>query len=452
MFSKIVIANRGEVALRVVRACRKLGIDTVGLYSEADRQLMHLRLVSETICIGPAAPMESYLRDDRILAACSLVGADALHPGWGFLSENPKFIRHVEEMGIKFIGPRAETAELMGDKITAKETAAKYGMPTLPGSDGPLPDKAAAALKVAEKIGFPVILKATAGGGGKGMRVVYEPSDFHNQFDVARREAYLSYRNDKIYAEKFLPTPRHLEVQILGDGKGGVLIFGDRDCSTQRRYQKVVEEAPAPNIPQEVRRQMHDSCRQVASAIKYEGAGTFEFLYQSPHFYFLEMNTRLQVEHTVTEMTTGIDLVEEQIRVAAGLKPTIKQEDILTSGHAIECRLNAEDSRTQLPSPGEITFFHAPAGPGIRMDSHIYAGYHVPTAYDSLIGKIVAHGSDREEACRRMLFALEELEIQGISCNAELLSKIIASDSFAKVAINVNSLESMLASFWHKKN
>ena len=448
MFSKIVIANRGEVALRVVRACRKMGIDTVGLYSEADRQLMHLRLVTETICIGPASPIDSYLREDRILAACSLVGADGLHPGWGFLSENPNFIKRVNELGVKFIGPSAETAALMGDKISARSTAAKHGMPTLQGSDGPLPDRASSALKVAEDIGFPVILKATAGGGGKGMRVVYEPSEFTTQFDVARREAYASYRNDKIYAEKFLPTPRHLEVQILGDGKGGVLILGDRDCSTQRRYQKVVEEAPAPNIPEDVREQMYTSCREVAGAINYEGAGTFEFLYQDPNFYFLEMNTRLQVEHTVTEMTTGVDLVEEQIRVAAGLPFTITQDDIKTTGHSIECRLNAEDSRTQLPSPGEITFFHAPAGLGVRMDSHIYAGYHVPTSYDSLIGKIITHGNTRSEAIKRMLFSLEELEIQGISCNAELLSKIINSEEFANVNINVNSLESMIQTFW----
>ncbi|MGL4861187.1 MAG: acetyl-CoA carboxylase biotin carboxylase subunit [Enterobacteriaceae bacterium] len=445
MLDKIVIANRGEIALRILRACKELGIKTVAVHSSADRDLKHVLLADETICIGPPSVLQSYLNIPALISAAEITGAEAIHPGYGFLSENADFAEQVERSGFIFIGPKAETIRLMGDKVSAISAMKKAGVPCVPGSDGSLGDDMEKNRCIANQIGYPVIIKASGGGGGRGMRVVRSEAELESAIVMTRSEAKAAFNNDMVYMEKFLENPRHIEIQVLADGKGNALYLAERDCSMQRRHQKVVEEAPAPGISDKVRRDIGERCAQACREIDYRGAGTFEFLYENGEFYFIEMNTRIQVEHPVTEMITGVDLIKEQLRIAAGLPLSLSQEQIKVHGHAIECRINAEDPESFLPSPGKIVRFHAPGGMGVRWESHIYAGYTVPPYYDSMIGKLITYGETREVAIAKMKNALAELIIDGIKTNIELHLKIMNDPQFQKGGTNIHYLEKKLA-------
>lgn len=444
MLDKVLIANRGEIALRVLRACKELGIKTVAVHSVADRDLMHVRLSDESVCIGPPAPTESYLDIPSIISAMEVTDADAVHPGYGFLSENADFAEQVENSGFIFIGPTAETIRVMGDKVSAIEVMREAGVPTVPGSNGPLDDNKERTLSLAKEIGYPVIIKAAAGGGGRGMRVVHNEAALLKAVYVTQTEAKSFFGDGTVYLEKFLENPRHVEIQVIGDGQGNAIYLGDRDCSLQRRHQKVIEEAPAPDIPDAVRNEVAETCIQACRNLKYRGAGTLEFLYEDERFYFIEMNTRVQVEHPVTEMVTGVDIVKEQLCIAGGEPLSIKQEDITISGHAFECRINAENPKTFIPSPGEVKMFHAPGGPGIRVDSHLYSGYSVPPYYDSLIAKLISYGQDREQALIRMQIALDEMLIDGIHSNIPLHRDLVRDAEFQKGGVNIHYLEQKL--------
>ncbi|TWH64641.1 biotin carboxylase /acetyl-CoA carboxylase carboxyltransferase subunit alpha [Azomonas agilis] len=444
MLEKVLIANRGEIALRVLRACKELGIKTVAVHSTADRDLMHLALADESVCIGPAPATNSYLHIPSIIAAAEVTGATAIHPGYGFLAENADFAEQVEKSGFTFIGPTADVIRLMGDKVSAKDAMKKAGVPTVPGSDGPLPEDEQKALAIAREVGYPVIIKAAGGGGGRGMRVVHEERDLIKSAKLTRTEAGAAFGNSMVYLEKFLGNPRHVEVQVLSDGQGNAIHLGDRDCSLQRRHQKVLEEAPAPFIDEQARAEVLKRCVDACIEIGYRGAGTFEFLYEDGRFYFIEMNTRVQVEHPVTEMVTGIDIVKEMLRIASGQPLSIKQEDVVIRGHALECRINAEDPKTFLPSPGKVKHFHAPGGNGIRVDSHLYSGYSVPPNYDSLIGKLIAYGGSRDEAMARMRNALDEIVVDGIKTNIALHKDLTRDEGFCKGGVNIHYLEHKL--------
>ena len=444
MLEKILIANRGEIALRILRACKELGIKAVAVHSSADRDLKHVLLADETICIGPAASAKSYLNIPAIISAAEISGAQAIHPGYGFLSENADFAEQVERSGFAFIGPKAETIRLMGDKVSAIRAMKETGVPCVPGSDGPLSDDIPLNHTIAKRIGFPVIIKASGGGGGRGMRVVRNDEDLEEAIAMTKAEAKAAFNNDMVYMEKFLENPRHVEIQVMADGQGHAVYLAERDCSMQRRHQKVVEEAPAPGITPALRKSIGERCAKACIDIGYRGAGTFEFLFENGEFYFIEMNTRIQVEHPVTEMITGVDLIKEQLRVASGLPLSVKQEDIKVKGHAIECRINAEDPHTFLPSPGKITRFHSPGGFGVRWESHIYAGYTVPPYYDSMIGKLITYGETREIAIARMKNALAELIIDGIKTNIELHQLIMNDENFCKGGTNIHYLEKKL--------
>ncbi|MCD6039382.1 MAG: accC [Gammaproteobacteria bacterium] len=444
MLHKVVIANRGEIALRIWRACKELDIKTVAVHSEADRDLIHVRLADESVCIGPAPAAESYLSVPAIISAAEITDADSIHPGYGFLAENPSFAEQVEKSGFIFIGPHPETIREMGDKVAAIAAMKKLGIPCVPGSSDLLYDDDAASMRTAQEIGYPIIIKAAGGGGGRGMRVVHTESHLLNAIAMTRTEARAAFNNDKVYMEKYLQTPRHIEVQVLGDGQGNAVHLGERDCSIQRRHQKIIEEAPAPGITQEQREAIGERCAQACRDMRYRGAGTFEFLYENKEFYFIEMNTRVQVEHPVTELITGVDIVKEQLRIAAGQKLSFTQSDIKIKGHAIECRINAEDPRSFLPCPGTITHFHAPGGPGIRLDSHAYSSYKVPPYYDSLIGKVIAYGERREVALARMRNALDEMIVEGIKTNLTLHQDILRGNAFQKGIVNIHYLEQWL--------
>lgn len=444
MLGKIVIANRGEIALRILRACRELGIKAVAVHSDADRDLKHVRLADESVCIGPAPSQDSYLNAPAIISAAEVTDAVAIHPGYGFLSENADFAEKVIQSGFIFIGPRPETIRLMGDKVSAKEAMANTGVPCVPGSGGALGNDKDDNVRLAREIGFPVIIKAAGGGGGRGMRVVHSEASLPSAIALTRAEARNAFGNDAIYMEKFLENPRHIEFQVLADSYGHAIHLGERDCSTQRRHQKVIEEAPAPGITEQQRREIGGRCVEACKEIGYVGAGTFEFLYQDGEFYFIEMNTRIQVEHPVTEMITNVDIVKEQLRIAAGEPLSIKQKDVMIRGHAVECRINAEDPETFMPSPGLIQQLHIPGGPGIRVDTHVYNGYRVPPYYDSMIGKLIAHGENRASALARMRTALSEMVIEGIKCNIPLLNDIIMDAAFKAGAQNIHYLEEKL--------
>ncbi len=444
MLEKVVIANRGEIALRILRACKELGIKTVAVHSQVDRDLLHVRLADESVCIGPNPSPKSYLNVPAIISAAEVTDASGIHPGYGFLAENADFAEQVENSGFVFIGPTPDVIRLMGDKVSAKDAMKKTGVPTVPGSDGALPDDDDTVRKMAKKIGYPVIIKAAAGGGGRGMRVVHSEAHLLNAVNGCRSEAAAAFGNGVVYMEKFLENPRHVEVQVLADGQGHAIHLGERDCSLQRRHQKVLEEAPAPHIPEDVRRATQEACVRACIDIGYRGAGTFEFLYENGEFYFIEMNTRVQVEHPVTEMVTGVDIVKEQLRIASGMPLSIRQEDVVIRGHAFECRINAEDPKTFMPCPGKITHFHAPGGPGVRVDSHIYSGYSVPPNYDSLIGKIITFGADRDNALRRMKQALDELVVVGIKTNQSLHQDLVRDGEFRKGGVNIHYLEKKL--------
>ena len=444
MLKKVLIANRGEIALRILRACKELGITTVAVHSTADETLKHVLLADETICIGKASATESYLNIPRIIAAAEITDADAIHPGYGFLAENAAFADAVEKSGFIFIGPKAETINLMGDKVSAIKSMKAAGVPCVPGSDGPLGSDEATNKATALRIGYPIIVKAAGGGGGRGMRVVRAEHELINAIATTQAEAGAAFGNDIVYMEKFLENPRHVEIQVLADGQGGAIHLGERDCSMQRRHQKVVEEAPAPGITPEMRAKIGARCCQACVDIGYRGAGTFEFLFENGEFYFIEMNTRIQVEHPVSEMITGIDLIKEQLRIASGMKLSIDQSQVQIRGHAIECRINAEDPQTFIPSPGKITQFHSPGGLGVRWDSHIYADYTVPPYYDSMIGKLITYGETREVAIARMRHALDELVIAGIKTNIPLQKRIMADEAFAKGGANIHYLEKKL--------
>jgi len=444
MIKKLLIANRGEIALRILRACREMGIKTVAVHSTADRDLKHVRLADESVCIGPASSTDSYLNIPAIISAAEVTDADAIHPGYGFLSENADFAERVESSGFVFVGPRAKTIRLMGDKISAKEAMLKTNVPCVPGSEGAIPEDPAEALAMGDRIGYPVIIKATGGGGGRGMRVVHKREALIDSIILTKSEARGAFGNDVVYMEKYLQAPRHIEFQVLADSFGNAIHLCERDCSMQRRHQKVVEEAPAPGITPEQRNRMGAILTKACSEIGYRGAGTFEFLYENGEFYFIEMNTRLQVEHPVTEMITGVDLVKQQLLIASGEKLMIKQEDIVPKGHAIECRINAEDPNTFMPSPGKIERFHQPGGLGVRVDSHVYGGYTVPPYYDSMIGKLIVHGEDRAGAIARMEGALEEMVIEGIKTNIDLQRRIITDPAFIEGGADIHYLEKKL--------
>lgn len=445
MIEKILIANRGEIALRILRACRELGIKTVAVHSEADRDLKHVRLADESVCIGPAPSAESYLNIPAVISAAEVTDAVAIHPGYGFLSENADFAERVEECGFIFIGPRPETIRLMGDKVSAIKAMKAAGVPCVPGSDGPLGDDETENLRIARQIGYPIIIKAAGGGGGRGMRVVHTEAHLLNAINLTRAEAGAAFNNPTVYMEKFLDNPRHIEIQVLADGVNKAIHLGERDCSMQRRHQKVIEEAPAPGITKEMRKRIGERCATACVDIGYRGAGTFEFLYQDGEFYFIEMNTRVQVEHPVTELVTGVDIVKEQIRIASGEGLSVQQSDIIMRGHAIECRINAEDPRTFMPSPGTITAYHTPGGPGVRVDSHIYDGYRVPPYYDSMIGKLITYGESRQAAIARMRIALSELVIEGIKTNIALHQDLMRDTGFIAGGFNIHYLEKRLA-------
>ncbi|MGK2888564.1 MAG: acetyl-CoA carboxylase biotin carboxylase subunit [Candidatus Malihini olakiniferum] len=444
MLDKIVIANRGEIALRILRACKELGIKTVAVHSSADRDLKHVLLADETVCIGPAPSTKSYLNIPATISAAEITGAMAIHPGYGFLSENADFAEQVERSGFIFIGPRADTIRLMGNKVSAISAMKKAGVPCLLGSEGPLGDDMNKNRAFGKCICYPVIIKASCGGGGRGMRVVLSEADLEQSIIMTRAEAKAAFNNDMVYMEKYLENPRHVEIQVLADGQGNAIYLAERDCSMQRRHQKVVEEAPAPGITADLRRYIGDRCVRACVDIGYRGAGTFEFLFENGKFYFIEMNTRIQVEHPVTEMITGVDLIKEQLRIAAGQPMSIKQEEVNVRGHAVECRINAEDPNTFLPSPGKITRFHAPGGFGVRWESHIYAGYTVPPYYDSMIGKLITYGESRDIAISRMKNALAELIIDGIKTNIELQLKIMNDENFQYGGTNIHYLEKKL--------
>ena len=444
MLEKVLIANRGEIALRILRACKELGIKTVAVHSTADRELMHLALADESVCIGPALATNSYLHIPSIIAAAEVTGATAIHPGYGFLAENADFAEQVEKSGFAFVGPRAETIRLMGDKVSAKDAMIKAGVPVVPGSEGPLPEDEAEALRIARDVGYPVIIKAAGGGGGRGMRVVHREEDLIKSAKLTRTEAGAAFGNPMVYLEKFLGNPRHVEVQVLSDGQGNAIHLGDRDCSLQRRHQKVLEEAPAPYIDEKARAEVLKRCTDACVEIGYRGAGTFEFLYEDGRFYFIEMNTRVQVEHPVTEMVTGVDIVKEMLSIAAGNKLSIKQDDVVIRGHSLECRINAEDPEKFLPSPGKVKHFHAPGGNGVRVDSHLYSGYSVPPNYDSLIGKLITYGATREEAMARMRNALDEIVVDGIKTNIPLHRDLVRDEGFCKGGVNIHYLEKKL--------
>jgi acetyl-CoA carboxylase biotin carboxylase subunit len=444
MLDKVVIANRGEIALRILRACRELGIRTVAIHSEVDRNLKHVLLADETVCIGPAPSAQSYLNVPAIISAAEVTQADAIHPGYGFLSENADFAEQVERSGYTFIGPHPDSIRTMGDKVAAIRAMREAGVPCVPGSDGPLGEDDQTNLALAHKIGYPIIIKAAAGGGGRGMRVVHSEGSLLNSISLTRTEAQNAFGSDVVYMEKYLETPRHIEFQVLGDGAGDAIHIGERDCSMQRRHQKVVEEAPAPGITPDQRAAMGARCVEACKRMKYRGAGTFEFLYQDGEFYFIEMNTRVQVEHPVTEMITGVDIIKEQLRIASGEGLSYRQEDIVIRGHAVECRINAEDARTFLPSPGTITQYHAPGGPGIRMDTHIYNGYRVPPNYDSMIAKLIAFGDTRTSALARMRGALSEIVVEGINTNVALHRDICADAAFIAGGTDIHYLEKKL--------
>lgn len=444
MLSKIVIANRGEIALRILRACKELGIQTVAVHSDADRDLLHVRLADETVCIGPASSQKSYLNIPAIISAAEITDAVAIHPGYGFLAENADFAEIVEQSGFRFIGPDPETIRIMGDKVSAIKAMKKAGVPCVPGSDGPLDDNEKLNLSLAKKIGYPVIIKAAGGGGGRGMRVVHSESNLLNAISLTRSEAKAAFDNPVVYMEKFLENPRHIEFQVLGDGKGNAVHLGERDCSMQRRHQKVIEEAPAPGISNTLREEIGARVVKACQKLNYRGAGTFEFLYQDGCFYFIEMNTRIQVEHPVTELVTGIDLIKEQIKIASDAPFTLKQKDIKLHGHAIECRINAEDPKTFMPSPGTIKLLHQPGGPGIRFDTHIYSSYTVPPYYDSMIGKLISYGETRAEALARMRNALDEIIIDGIKTNIELHHRLVNDKGFVVGGTNIHYLEKLL--------
>ncbi len=444
MLDKILIANRGEIALRILRACRELGIKTVAVHSTADNNLKHVLLADETVCIGPPPSQESYLNMPAIIAAAEVTDAVAIHPGYGFLAENADFAERVEESGFVFIGPRAETIRSMGDKVSAIRLMKEAGVPCVPGSDGPLDDNAERNARIAREIGYPVIIKASGGGGGRGMRVVHSEAALFNAISVTRTEAATAFGNDEVYMEKFLETPRHVEFQVMADGFGNAVHLGERDCSMQRRHQKVVEEAPAPGITPEQRAAVGESCVRACKKLGYRGAGTFEFLYEDGEFYFIEMNTRLQVEHPVTEMITGIDIVRTQLLLAGGEALPFEQQDIQLNGHAIECRINAEDPKSFMPSPGRIGQWHTPGGPGIRIDSHLYSGYDVPPYYDSLIAKLIAHGDDRDSAIARMTTALQEIVVDGIRTNIPLHQEIFMHSAFRAGGTDIHYLEKRL--------
>ncbi len=444
MLDKVVIANRGEIALRILRACREMGIKTVAVHSTADTNLKHVLLSDETVCIGPPASTESYLNMPAIISAAEVTDAVAVHPGYGFLAENADFAERVESSGFIFIGPLADAVRIMGDKISAIQAMKSAGVPCVPGSDGPLGDNVDENLRIAREIGYPIIIKASGGGGGRGMRVVHSEPSLTSAITITQAEARAAFDNDVVYMEKFLEHPRHIEVQVLADNHGNAVHLGERDCSMQRRHQKVVEEAPAPGISPEQRAHIGDRCVRACQEIGYRSAGTFEFLYEDGEFYFIEMNTRLQVEHPVTEMVTGIDIVKEQLCIADGKKLSFTQDDIEMRGHAIECRINAEDPKTFMPSPGLISLWHAPGGPGIRVESHIYSGYKVPPYYDSMIGKLIAHGNDRPTAIARMRTALTEIVIEGIKTNVPLHEEIFQHAAFQSGGTDIHYLEKRL--------
>lgn len=445
MLNKVVIANRGEIALRILRACKELGIKTVAVHSTADRDLMHVRLADESVCIGPGPAAESYLSIPAIISAAEITDAIAIHPGYGFLAENADFAEQVEKSGFIFIGPSPESIRQMGDKVAAIQAMKRLGIPCVPGSSEPIGDDDPDTLKMAREIGYPIIIKAAGGGGGRGMRVVHTESHLLNAIAMTRTEARAAFNNDKVYMEKYLQTPRHIEIQVLADGQGNAIHLGERDCSIQRRHQKIIEEAPAPGITPEQRAAIGERCAQACRDMRYRGAGTFEFLFENNEFYFIEMNTRVQVEHPITEMITGVDIVKEQLNIAAGKKLSLTQADIKIKGHAIECRINAEDPRTFTPCPGTITHFHAPGGPGVRIDSHIYSSYKVPPFYDSLIAKIIVYSEDRQAALARMRNALDETIIEGIKTNLPLHQDILRGSSFQKGLVNIHYLEQWLS-------
>ncbi len=445
MFEKILIANRGEIALRIQRACRELGIKTVVVHSEADREAKYVRLADESVCIGPAPSRESYLNMPAIISAAEVTDAEAIHPGYGFLSENADFADRVEKSGFVFIGPRPDTIRLMGDKVSAKHAMIEAGVPVVPGSPGALPDDPQEILRIAREVGYPVIIKAAGGGGGRGMRVVYTEAALLNAVTMTRSEAGAAFNNPEVYMEKFLENPRHVEIQVLADGGRNAVWLGERDCSMQRRHQKVIEEAPAPGIPRRLIERIGDRCADACRKMGYRGAGTFEFLYENGEFYFIEMNTRIQVEHPVTELITGVDLVQQQILIAAGEKFTLRQRDVTFEGHAIECRINAEDPFRFVPSPGRITNWHTPGGPGVRIDSHAYNGYFVPPNYDSMIAKVITYGDTREQALARMRIALSEMVVEGIQTNIQLHRELLQDARFIEGGTSIHYLEHKLA-------
>ena len=445
MFEKILIANRGEIALRIQRACREMGIRTVVVHSEADREAKYVKLADESVCIGPAPSAASYLNIPAIISAAEVTDAEAIHPGYGFLSENADFAERVERSGFTFIGPRPENIRLMGDKVSAKQAMLKAGVPCVPGSEGALPEEPAEVVKIARAIKYPVIIKAAGGGGGRGMRVVHTEAALPSAVSLTRTEAQAAFGNATVYMEKFLENPRHIEIQVLADESRNTVYLGERDCSMQRRHQKIIEEAPAVDIAPRLIARVGERCVDACRKIGYRGAGTFEFLYEGGEFYFIEMNTRLQVEHPVTELVTGVDIVQAQIRIAAGEKLALRQRDVAPRGHAIECRINAEDPFRFTPSPGRITSYHPPGGPGIRVDSHVYQGYLVPPHYDSMVGKVIAYGATREQAIRRMRIALSEMVVEGIKTNIPLHQELLTDARFLRGGTSIHYLEQKLA-------
>jgi len=445
MLKKVLIANRGEIALRILRACKEMGIPTVAVHSKVDRDLMHVRLADESVCIGGNNPTESYLNVPAIISAAEVTNAEGIHPGYGFLAENADFAEQVEQSGFKFIGPSADVIRLMGNKVSAIQAMSKADVPTVPGPDGPITNNHDKTRAIASVIGYPVIIKAASGGGGRGMKVVHNAAELLPSIELTQNEAKTVFGDKTVYLEKFLTTPRHVEVQILADSHGGVIHLGDRDCSLQRRHQKVIEEAPAPNIDEEARQKVFQACVQACRDIDYQGAGTFEFLYQNNKFYFIEMNTRIQVEHPVTEMITGINIVKEQIRIASGLPLSVTQEQVTFKGHAFECRINAENPKTFIPSPGLVKQFHAPGGLGVRVDSHLYSGYRIPPNYDSLVAKLICHSEDRNSALNRMLNALDEIVVDGIDSNIPLHRELVRDEAFRNVDFNIHYLESKIS-------
>jgi len=451
MFEKILIANRGEIALRIQRACRELGIRTVVVHSEADTEAKYVKLADESVCIGPPPAAASYLNIPAIISAAEVTDAEAIHPGYGFLAENADFAEKVERSGFVFIGPHPENIRLMGDKVSAKQAMSKAGVPTVPGSEGALPEDPKEIVRIARKVGYPVIIKAAGGGGGRGMRVVHTEAALLNAVNMTRSEAQAAFSNPVVYLERYLEQPRHIEIQVLADGQKNAVFLGERDCSLQRRHQKVIEEAPAPDLPPKLREKIGERCVDACKKIGYRGAGTFEFLYEEGEFYFIEMNTRIQVEHPVTEMITGVDIVQEQIHIASGEKLRLRQKDVQIRGHAIECRINAEDPYRFTPSPGRITSYHPPGGPGIRVDSHVYQGYSVPPNYDSMVGKVIAYGASREQAIARMRIALSEMVVEGIQTNLPLQRDLLNDTRFIRGGVSIHYLEQKLAQEQKKK-